>query len=887
MSVPSGSQLGSYEILSLLGVGGMGQVYRARDPRLGRVVAIKTLPQELSSAADRVERFKQEARILASLNHPGIATIYDIEEVDGSHAIVMELVEGETLADRLSRRGGRPLATAEAIAIGRQIADALDAAHEKGIVHRDLKPGNVMIAPSGTVKVLDFGIAKVQAEAGSSSGDATLQATEYGTVLGTGPYMSPEQARGTAADKRTDIWAFGCVLYELLTGVRAFRGDTPQDVLSAILEREPDWTILPSATPRSVVRLLRRCLEKDPRRRLRDIGDARAELEDSALAEPPLAERSVVGAARWRALAAGVLGAAVMGVALWLAYGSGAAAPPPTVARWTVPTPARAPLARFTGGYTSFGQASLSPDGSRVVYVAALPDGGTQLYQRAFDERRVRAIAGTEGASAPFFSPDGESIGFFAGGSLKRMPAEGGQVTTICDVGAEAVGATGTWGSDGTIVFAAATAARKGLFRVSDVGGSPEPLTHPEPSQGGSHGNPWFIDGARAVLFVETFVNRPSIRVLSLATGEQRTLIEGGNLQRPIYVPTGHLIYVNGASLMALRFDVARRETRGEPVRVLDDVSAGALSIGANGRLAYSVAARQYGRLVWVNRDGAISELFAARQELARPRLSPDGERLAVEVRQENVSDVGWLRLDNRNLSLLGRAGANAPQWTRDGAGMIFRAEGDLFSWVVGDPREPQPFLRVEDVPVPAAGLAPGGWTPDGSTYVFVTQGNTSTAADIWASSLGGDKRPLVDHRRNQWAVRVSPDGQWISYASDESGQFEIYVQSLQSGSREKISIDGGWQAMWSADGSEIFYRAGDRMMVVPVTTSPTFRAGMPRELFRGAFASTDIPNYDVTRDGQRFVMVQATDEAEERALQIVDHWFEELARLVPAEPLR
>ena len=887
MSLQSGAQLGSYEIVSLLGVGGMGQVYCAHDPRLGRVVAIKTLPQDLAVDSERIDRFKREARILASLNHPNIATIYAVEDIDGGSALVMELVEGETLDERLARRPGRGLAQTEALAIARQIADALDAAHEKGIVHRDLKPSNVMMSQTGTVKVLDFGIAKMQVDAASGHRDATLRAalTERGAVLGTGPYMSPEQARGVSPDKRTDIWAFGCVLYELLTGQRAFRGATAQDVLAAILEREPDWSALPKTIPPGVERLLRRCLEKDPRRRMRDIGDVRAELEDLA-ARPANAAATAGGAQRfaWGTLAAAALAVAVVGLILWRGSDRDAAAAPPSIARWSIQTPPQAPLAQSNDAFTRFGSGSLSPDGSRVVYVAGLPNGVTQLYLRAFDERTVRPIAGTEGATAPFFSPDGASIGFFADGSLKRVPSNGGAVTAIGALGHQAIGQQGAWGRDGSIVFSVAVGAREGLFRVSETGGVPQPLTRPDPSSGGSHLDPSLIDGAQAVLFVEQFGSRPSIRVLSTQTGEARTLIDGAG-ERPLYVPTGHLIFVREGALMAVRFDAVRLEVIGEPVRVLDDVSGRALSVAANGRLAYATPARQSGRVVWVSRDGAVKDLLTARQEFARPRLSPAEDRLALEVRQDSGSDIAWLRFDNGSLSQLMRAGANSPSWAPDGERLIFRVAGSVLWWPVGDAKEPEPLVTPTDLNN-GGGLAPGQWA-DELTYVFVQQGSSSTAADIWVMRASDGARrfePLVVRPRNQWSVRTSPDGRFISYASDESGRFEIYVQSLESGARgEKISTDGGWQAVWSRDGRELFYRSGDRMMVVPVTTSSTFRAGTPQELFRGSFASTDLANYDVTSDGQRFVMIQPSDEAEQRAIQIVDHFFEDLTHRVPA----
>jgi len=893
--VPSGSQFGSYEILSLLGVGGMGQVYRARDTRLDRIVALKVLSHELTSDVDRIERFAREARILAALNHPNIGAIYSIEDADGRRGLIMELVDGETLEERLARqRPGHPLPLAETIEIARQIADALDAAHEKGIVHRDLKPANVMITRDGVVKVLDFGLAKIHPAVASSAEthDRLKTApTEHGTVLGTAPYMSPEQARGVAVDKRTDIWAFGCVLYELLTGKRAFGGETGSDVLAAILERTPDFDTLPAATPPTVKRLLQRCLERDPKRRMRDIGDARVELDDVRSNSVPAAS----GGTRstrwlWGGAVAAALCLALGGFGVWAMLGRPEPAAPARITRLSIQTPAQAPLASSPTYVASPGNAALSPDGSQLVYMAALPEGGSRLYSRALDESGVRPLIGTDGASAPFFSPDGASIGFFAGGKLKRVPANGGDVTTICDVGGDdSGGSSGAWSPDGTIVFAQATATRSGLFRVSAGGGVPEALTHPDSAEGGSHGDPSMID-ERAVLFVTRFVNpnaQPSLRVLLLATGEVRTLVEG-SADRPLYVPTGHLLFVRARQLMASPFDATRLQPTGAPIPVLENVGIGALSISRDGVLAYNVPGASTGRLVWVSRDGAVRPILTDQLEFGRPRLSPDDRRLLTEVYQGRTSDVYSYGFENNIWSLTASA-ANTTFWSPDARFIGFRQQSGagVFSLPADGSAEPWPLVTPSDLGVENPGfLAPGGWTPDGSAYVFVRQGSSATAADIWVLRVGNGPRriePLVERPRNQWSVRVSPDGRWMSYASDESGQYEVYVQTLERGGpRWQISTRGGWQALWKRSGGEIFYRAGDRMMTVAVTTTPSFKAEAPRELFRGVFASTDVANYDVTADGQRFIMVQPYDEAEERTIQVIDHWLEELKRLVP-----
>jgi Tol biopolymer transport system component len=886
VSVPSGFKLGSYEILSLLGAGGMGQVYRARDTRLGRVVAIKVLPDDLTKDSDRVERFAREARALASLNHPNIATIHGIEDGDGRSGLVMELVEGETLDDRLARASkDRGMQVGEALAIARQIAEALDAAHEKGIIHRDLKPANVMITTTGTIKVLDFGLAKTLQAPGltdaanvSQHGDLTEQA---GRLLGTAPYMSPEQARGIGVDKRSDIWAFGCVLYEMLAGRRAFDGQTTTDLLAAILQREPDWSALPATTPPAIDRLMRHCLEKEPKRRLRDIGDALPEIDGGRAGPAPPERSSALRVGRWLA---GIFAAALLGTALgFVAAGklrNPTATPFTRVTHLSVVTPPDAPLIpslQFTAG--ARGSAVLSPDGSRVVYLAERPGGDAEIFVRQLDEFGVRPIAGTAGAWAPFFSPDGETIAFFAEGKLKRVPVGGGTVSVICDVTDGTAGAGGTWSRNGTIVFAVSTAARQGLFQVPASGGIPEVIAKPGPTEG-SYGEPSFVDDGDAVLFVTRFASSPALLVRSLKTGEQRKLVD--NVERALYVPTGHLIYTVGSTLMAAPFDRAQLKLAGKAVPVLDNVGAYTLSLSADGTLAYSAPSSTLGNLVWVSRNGAVRPLLDGK--FLRPRLSKDGHRLAVETSLGSVEDLALYAFDNQTLSLLNVRGANSPGWSPDGASIIFRREGAIFTMTTDRAGEPRSLISAKDIDGEGT-LAPGEWSADGSTYVFVRQRTIGTAADIWGMHTGGEQKftALVERPRNQWGVKAAPDGNWFSYASDESGQFEIFVQSLAAGgARTQISTGGGWQAVWSPKGDEIFYRSGDRMMAIAISTKPTFSAGPPRELFHGNFASTDIPNYDVTADAQQFVMVQSNDEAEARTIRLIDHWTQELERAVP-----
>lgn len=885
MSVPSGFKLGSYEILSLLGAGGMGQVYRARDTRLGRIVAIKVLADHLTKDADRAERFAREARVLASLNHQNIATIHGIEDGDGRCGLVMELVEGQTLDDRIARAGiDRRMPIGEVLGIARQIAEALDAAHEKGIIHRDLKPANIMITTAGTVKVLDFGLAKTLS-AQTDHADVTLRGdlTEQGgRLLGTAPYMSPEQARGIGVDKRTDVWAFGCVLYDMLTGRRAFDGETTTDLLAAILQREPDWSALPTTTPPAIDRLLRHCLEKDPRRRLRDIGDALPEIDGSSGGQTPSQRSAVPRLGRW---VSGVLAAALLGTGLGFVTSSKlralTVAQTARVTRLSILTPPDAPLIPPLQLVTGTrGSAVLSPDGSRVVYLADRPEGDAELFVRQIDEFGVRPIAGTAGAWAPFFSPDGESIAFFAEGKLKRVPVGGGAVSVVCDVTEDTAGSGGTWGRNGTIVFAVSTAARQGLFQVPASGGIPEVIVNPAPTEG-SYASPSFVDDGNAVLFVTRFATSPALMVRSLKTGEQRKLVDG-NVERPLYVSTGHLIYTVGSMLMAAPFDPAQLKLLGKAVPVLENVSGSSLSLAADGSLAYTAPSSSLGNLVWVSRNGAVRPLLSGK--FSRPRLSKDGHRLAVETSAGSAQDLALYAFDNQTLSLLNVRGGNSPGWSPDGESIIFRRAGAIFTMSVDGAGQPHSLVDVKDIDGEGA-LAPGEWSADGSTYVFVRQRTIGTAADIWGLRRGGEQEfaALVERPRNQWGVKAAPSGGWFSYASDESGQFEIFVQSLApSGARTQISTRGGWQAVWSPKGDEIFYRSGDRMMAVAVSTKPTFSAGPPRELFRGNFASTDIPNYDVTADAQEFVMVQSNDEAEARTIHLINHWTEELRRAVP-----
>jgi serine/threonine protein kinase len=632
-----GAKLGPYEILGPLGAGGMGEVYQAHDTKLGRDVAIKVLPKAFAHDPERLSRFQREAKMLASLNHPNIATIHGLEHSAGVHYLVMELVSGQTLAERL--RVG-PVEINEAMKIGGQIAEGLEAAYEKGVIHRDLKPANVKVTPEGRVKVLDFGLAKAFSGDGRQdlSNAATLSAmgTEEGRILGTPAYMSPEQARGKAVDKRTDIWAFGCVLYELLTRKRAFRCETLGDTIVAVLEKEPDWQALPETTPLSIRALLRRCLQKEMNKRARDAGDARIEIEE-ALAAPVTAELTTAAPTkgfhalgrRALILCAGIflLGAAIASIAVWNLKPS----PSQPVSRYVITLP---PGQQLTGP-DSGPAVALSPDGTHIAYVAR-QGGAQQIYLRAMDSLETRPIPGTEGATDPFFSPDGQWLGFFAGRKLMKLSVSGGAAVTVGDA---SIPCGASWGSQGMIAFAPTNIS--GLQQVPDGGGTPQPLTRLEKGEV-SHRWPEFLPGGKAVLFAAgpsgiTFSNA-QVAVQSLGTGERRNLIQAGT--HPHYAVSGHLVYVQGGSLMAVPFDPQRLQVTGTAVPVVEGVlqspttGTGQYIFSATGSLVYvsgGVQATQR-RLVWVSRNGAEQPVAAPVRAYQTPRLSPDGRRVAVVI---------------------------------------------------------------------------------------------------------------------------------------------------------------------------------------------------------------------------------------------------------------
>jgi eukaryotic-like serine/threonine-protein kinase len=876
----TGQRLGVYHILDLLGVGGMGEVYRARDTRLGRDVAVKVLPRLFAADPERLARFEREARLLASLNYPHIAAIYGFEETAGIHALVLELVEGPTLAERLQRG---PLPIAEAVRIARQIADALEAAHERGVVHRDLKPQNIKVKPDGTVKVLDFGLAKATLAAanhgdGSPASRAPIDGTREGVILGTTSYMSPEQSRGQAVDKRTDIWAFGCVFYEMLTGRPSFAGETISDTLAAVLKQEPDWQALPADTPQGMRSLLRRCLEKDPVDRVHDIADARIEIQE-AIAGP--AATAATGpprraAVRWMRVIPWAVAAGSVAVALLVVQqgsrGSGSRAGsvtrldldlPPGVELVTVYPPAMV----------------LSTDGTRVAFVGVFR-GLRQLYTRRLDQFETVPIRGTENANAVFMSPDGRALGFITADlALKKVSLADGLVTTVEHDAEFSAGAA--WGPDDRITFVRAGT----LWQVPASGGPARQLTTLDSGKRELlHVWPSVIAEGRIILFASitgTSRGASHIEALSLPTGQRRVIVESGTF--PLYVPSGHLVFFHDGALLGAPFDVDRMEVTGPVVRVLDNLAVGTTmdaplaALSNAGSLMYAPSDAGTTRLVWVSRQGVEQPITETPRRYQYPRLAPDGRRTAVatagDLWIQDIARPTFTRLTSEQT-----VGNAFPVWTPDGTRVLFRTSSGMY-WIAAD-GSGQPHA----IPGALSGDIPCSVAPDGDTLAFMRQ-NAQTSRDVYVLSLAGRSgpRPVVNTSAFEGGAQFSPNGHWMAYASDESGQMQVYVRPFPGPDRRwPVSTQGGTQPSWNRNGKEIFYRIGNKMMVVDVSGSVDVTLSQPRQLFeqRYVFQNISLANYDVSPDGQRFVMVK--DETGSGRLNVVLNWTEELKRLVP-----
>jgi serine/threonine protein kinase len=878
MRLSAGTRLGPYEILEPIGAGGMGEVYRARDTRLGRDVAVKVSAEQFS------DRFEREAHAIATLNHPSICTLHDV----GPNYLVMELIEGPTLADRIEQ-GAIPLD--EALAIAAKIAAALEAAHEKGIVHRDLKPGNIKIKPDGTVKVLDFGLAKVaETAAAASSPEASptisMAATQAGGILGTAAYMSPEQARGKPVDKRADIWAFGVVLYEMLSGKRLFQGENLTETLASVVKDKPDL----SGVPAPARRLLERCLEKDPKKRLRDIGDMELLLADTSAPVSIAPSPSRIGSAG--GFAAGVL-AVTTAVALW--------------ALWRAEKPVERPLVRLDvdlgadvslpAPSVSASTVAISPDGTRLVYASGNP---TKLFTRRLDQPKATEISGTQGASNPFFSPDGHWVGFWAGSKLNKVSVEGGAVVPLGDIGTFD-GAS--WGEDGSIIVADRP---KGLLRIPAGGGPLETVA------GLGNGEvalacPQILPGNKAILFEAVAtpdVDKFTVEVLTLADHHRKIVARGG--ARPRYIATpgasGHLIYNNKATLFAVPFDLDKLETRGTAVPALDDV---AYNNAGTGLFDFSWSPNGHGTLVyrrgsasamttlqWVDPSGKKEMLGAKPGGYASFGISPDGKRVALTVGEGVSSDI-WVYDPQRDAMTRLSFGGGAhyyPIWSPDGQYIVFTSYPmGIFQARAEGAGQPQALIEKSK-----AGLFPQAFTPDGKQLAY--SDFEAGKSQIWTVPLeeqggqlkAGKPEQFLKSGFSDYAQAFSPDGRWLAYASDESGKFEVYVRaflppSAGPGGKWQISNSGGTGARWPRNGHDLFYQSGDQIMAASYTVKgETFVAEKPR-VWISKLGGTD---WDVAPDGKRVLVLTPAESAEapkqEHEVVFLENFLDYLRQRVP-----
>jgi serine/threonine-protein kinase len=899
-----GRTIGPYEVVAKLGEGGMGLVYRARDTRLNRDVALKVLPDSFASDPDRLARFTREAQTLASLNHPNIAHIHGLEESGGIRALVMELVEGDDLSQRIAK-GAMPID--EALPIAKQIADALEAAHEQGIIHRDLKPANIKVRTDGTVKVLDFGLAKAL-DVNPSTATADVAAaptitspamTHAGMILGTAAYMSPEQARGKTVDKRADIWAFGVVLYEMLTGRRAFDDEDVSLTLSKVLQREPDFDALPSSVPARVTQAIRVCLRKDPKQRAGDVRDVRLALEGAfETAAPQTAALPAVAVPRSvvaRALpAVAAILAVALGIALW--------------APWRSEKPVDRPLVRLDvdlGADLAFptlnngSSVAISPDGMRLVFVSGTPP---RLFTRRLDQPAVTELSGTQGAGQPFFSPDGQWVGFHVRGTISKISVEGGPVVPVGTVDGTFGGAS--WSEDGSIFVS--DAGGKGLVQLPDAGGGASILA---PNDGAVvNVQPQVLPGGKALVFVagnaSIGVDSYTIEVLTLADGRRKVVARGG--QSPRYLAasngTGHLVYLNRATLLAIPFDLATLETRGTAVPVLDDVgygpgtNAGLFAVSRAGTLIYRrarSAAAALTTMQWISASHGVTSkkepVRATPGVYQMPRLSPDGERIAVVISEGANQDIWVFDPQQDRSSRLTFGGINlSPVWSPDGRNIVFDKIGQGIFQARADGGSPPQALMPSGVP-----QLPWSFTPDAKQLAYFERVQIWTVAleDQSGQLKAGAASPFLKSTFNDQAPSFSPDGSWLAYQSNESGKNEVYVRAFppsatSSGGKWQVSNNGGSLPRWSRTARELVYQSADQLMTVSYTVNGTkFIADKPR-VWIASLSGASRYGWDLAADGKRVIALIPENTAQaaprEHVIVMLQNFTDELRRRVP-----
>ncbi|HXG69413.1 MAG TPA: protein kinase [Gemmatimonadaceae bacterium] len=865
-----GTRLGPYEILSDLGAGGMGEVYRARDTKLNRDVAIKVLPEVFTHSPDRVARFTREAQTLASLNHPNIAQIYGIE----NNALVMELVAGEDLSAIIARG---PIPLTEALPIARQIADALEAAHDQGIIHRDLKPANIKVRADGTVKVLDFGLAKVMDQM-TPDGDAMQSPTftspalsRMGVILGTAAYMAPEQARGKAVDRRADIWAFGVVMFEMLTGGQTFGGETITDVLAAVVKESPDWTLLPAATPPALRRLLVRCLEKDPKRRMRDAGDARMEIEDLLSGVPAAATSATPAPAPARASHGRLLITAVVIIAVAAAAAA---------AGWMLKPARELPLRKFAIGPKDGARvvdAAISPDGRAVVFLA-----NEKTWVQRLDSVTPTEMIGVTDVHALFWSPDSTLIGFQSKGQLWKVPAAGGTPSPICRVEREFSGSGGAdWLPDDRIVF---TTGGSGLMEVSARGGQPRVLLAPDLKAESDLHQVFALPQGKGFLFVPHLINKPGLRI-DLFNGSARTTLFSSDrgLSYPVYAPSGHLLFTQESAVWAVKYSLAEGKVSGTPFLVSPTGTRPTVADDGTIAIVTDEASAETMQVSWVDRSGAlVSPVGRVGRLLNGLALSPDGSRVVGHSPGSTSAsaDLWVIDLDrHRERRLTYEDGRNTgPHWSPDGKYIVYACQAGVCSRPADGTGQPL-------VLVPAPAHSPV-ISPDGSALLY-TQEQAVTAMDIFAVALGpkavaalpvGQPRPLVAAERTQRAIEVSPDGKYGAYSSNETGVYVVYLTEFPSG-RGKWQVGTGGLPRWNGKGDRLYIDVGDRLMEVEITTSPALSISEPRALFSAQTLGIRIPaGYQPSADGSRFLVNRSVTAASSTAVTIVQNWFAEFA---------